>query len=121
MSANANVKSTTESASPSSPEKVEDGTVHAVNIDPVLEKKILRKFDMLVMPQFVIIILLAYLDRSNIGKPLQESIVCVTRSNLKQAMLASLASKKIWDSSATNSPTCPASFTSHSESSNEDA
>lgn len=56
-----------------------------VYIDPVMERTIMRKFDWLVMPQFVIIILLvrfvlkcwcgkvinptpqAYLDRSNIG------------------------------------------------------
>lgn len=36
-------------------------------IDPEMEKTILRKFDWLVMPQFVIIIILAYLDRTNIG------------------------------------------------------
>jgi hypothetical protein len=38
-----------------------------IYIDPVKERKILTKFDWLVMPQFVIIILLGYLDRSNIG------------------------------------------------------
>ena len=39
----------------------------AIVIDPVLEKKIIRKFDYLVLPQFIIIILLAYLDRTNLG------------------------------------------------------
>ncbi|KPI39076.1 putative transporter [Cyphellophora attinorum] len=38
-----------------------------IYIDPIKERKIMNKFDMLVMPQFVIIILLGYLDRSNIG------------------------------------------------------
>lgn len=38
-----------------------------IYIDPEMEKKIIRKFDYLVLPQFVIILILAYLDRSNIG------------------------------------------------------
>lgn len=44
-----------------------DVGVTGVYIDPGLEKKIVRKFDCYVLPQFVIIILLAYLDRSNLG------------------------------------------------------
>lgn len=39
-----------------------------IYIDPVLERKITRKFDMWVMPQFILIVILSYLDRSNIGK-----------------------------------------------------
>ena len=38
-----------------------------IYIDPVKEKTILRKFDMLALPQFIIIMVLAYLDRTNIG------------------------------------------------------
>ncbi|KAL2206340.1 MFS general substrate transporter [Sarocladium strictum] len=38
-----------------------------IYIDPEKEKAIIRKFDFLVLPQFVIILILAYLDRSNIG------------------------------------------------------
>ena len=39
-----------------------------VYIDPQKEAKIIRKFDWLVLPQFVVIIILAYLDRTNIGR-----------------------------------------------------
>jgi hypothetical protein len=39
-----------------------------IYIDPEKEKAIIRKFDFLVLPQFVIILILAYLDRSNIGR-----------------------------------------------------
>ncbi|KAL2207599.1 MFS general substrate transporter [Sarocladium strictum] len=38
-----------------------------IYIDPVMERRIVTKFDWLVLPQFVIIIILGYLDRSNIG------------------------------------------------------
>ena len=41
---------------------------HHVEIDPALERRVVRKFDLLVMPQMVLLIILAYLDRSNIGK-----------------------------------------------------
>lgn len=40
-----------------------------IYIDAEKEKAIIRKFDYLVLPQFVIILVLAYLDRSNIGTP----------------------------------------------------
>lgn len=36
-------------------------------IDPQHEKRTLRKFDLCVLPQMMILILIAYLDRSNIG------------------------------------------------------
>lgn len=36
-------------------------------VDPVLERQALRKFDCYVLPQILIMVLLAYLDRSNIG------------------------------------------------------
>lgn len=39
-----------------------------VEVDPVLERRVIRKFDLLVMPQMVLLVILAYLDRSNIGK-----------------------------------------------------
>lgn len=32
-----------------------------------LEKRTIRKFDFFVLPQFMILILVAYIDRSNIG------------------------------------------------------
>lgn len=39
-----------------------------IHIDPELEKRVLGKFDKLVLPQFMLLVLIAYLDRSNIGK-----------------------------------------------------
>lgn len=36
-------------------------------VDPILEKSAMRKFDRWAMPQFGILILIAYLDRTNIG------------------------------------------------------
>jgi hypothetical protein len=38
-------------------------------IDPVMEKRIIRKFDMFALSQYTLIIILAYLDRTNIGMP----------------------------------------------------
>ncbi|KAF2168368.1 hypothetical protein M409DRAFT_53058 [Zasmidium cellare ATCC 36951] len=38
-----------------------------IYIDPELEKRTLRKFDRWVLPQFMLLVLIAYLDRSNIG------------------------------------------------------
>jgi len=41
--------------------------VREVYIDPVMEKRIIRKFDMFALSQYTLIIILAYLDRTNIG------------------------------------------------------
>lgn len=46
----------------------EDDASDVVAIDPDLERRCWRKFDMLVMPQLFLLILLGYLDRSNIGE-----------------------------------------------------
>lgn len=40
-----------------------------------LEKSTLRKFDLYVLPQFMVLILVAYIDRSNIGRYASKSIV----------------------------------------------
>lgn len=37
-------------------------------IDPEVERRCIRKFDRLVMPQMLLIYLLSYLDRSNLGE-----------------------------------------------------
>lgn len=51
-----------------SPEKTSPTDAEApVIIDPRKEKAVIRKFDLFVLPQFVIIMVLAYLDRTNIG------------------------------------------------------
>lgn len=69
-----NLKSTEESANMKVPEESvdnmpgsTDGTVAAIYIDPAKESKVVRKFDMFFMPQLVIIMILSYLDRTNIG------------------------------------------------------
>ena len=41
---------------------------HEIYIDPALEERVMRKFDKFVLPQFAILVLIAYLDRSNIGE-----------------------------------------------------
>lgn len=41
-----------------------------IEIDPVVERRVMRKFDMFVVPQMIILVILAYLDRSNIGTAL---------------------------------------------------
>jgi hypothetical protein len=41
---------------------------HGTNIDPVAEKKLLRKCDLHVLPPLFILFLLAFLDRTNIGR-----------------------------------------------------
>jgi hypothetical protein len=40
---------------------------HGTNIDPVAEKKLLRKCDLHVLPPLFVLFLLAFLDRTNIG------------------------------------------------------
>lgn len=41
---------------------------YGTNIDPVAEKKLLRKCDIRVLPPLFVLFLLAFLDRTNIGK-----------------------------------------------------
>ena len=48
---------------------VASGTVRdiATELDPALERRTLRKFDKYLLPPLAVILLLAYLDRSNLG------------------------------------------------------
>lgn len=48
---------------------ISSGTVDnvAIQLDPVLERRTLRKFDKFLLPPLALILLLAYLDRSNLG------------------------------------------------------
>lgn len=39
----------------------------SILIDPVLEKRAISKFDKYMMPQMALLMLIAYLDRTNIG------------------------------------------------------
>lgn len=48
------------------------GTSDEIFIDPVAEKKLIRKLDLMLSPMMVLIFLVAYLDRSNIGEYLLE-------------------------------------------------
>lgn len=43
------------------------GAGESVEIDVQAERKVLSKFDWFVMPQMSILVLFAYLDRTNIG------------------------------------------------------
>lgn len=56
-------KAATESFTITTP-PLDDASIY---IDPDLERRTLRKFDKYLLPQFFIILLIAYLDRSNIG------------------------------------------------------
>ena len=49
---------------------VATGMVSPPVVDPELEKQALRRFDMFLLPQLAILTILAYLDRTNIGKPM---------------------------------------------------
>jgi hypothetical protein len=44
------------------------GTSEEIHIDPVAEKRLIRKLDLILSPMMVTIFLVAYLDRSNIGR-----------------------------------------------------
>jgi hypothetical protein len=43
------------------------GEVHDLSHDTEAEKRVLRKFDKFLLPPLAVILLVAYLDRSNLG------------------------------------------------------
>ncbi|RVX67765.1 hypothetical protein B0A52_07888 [Exophiala mesophila] len=43
------------------------GAVTEMQLDPEMERKTLRKFDMCLLPQIAVLIIIGYLDRTNIG------------------------------------------------------
>lgn len=45
------------------------------NIDPIAEKKLLRKCDLRVLPPLFVLFLMAFLDRTNIGSSLSPSFI----------------------------------------------
>jgi hypothetical protein len=51
---------------------------HGTNIDPVAEKKLLRKCDIRVLPPLFVLFLLAFLDRTNIGTVFTNEIEITT-------------------------------------------
>ncbi|KAF7545218.1 hypothetical protein G7Z17_g9358 [Cylindrodendrum hubeiense] len=57
------------SSAPASNDDSHDSStgISAVIIDPVVEKRTISKFDKFMMPQMALLMLIAYLDRSNIG------------------------------------------------------
>lgn len=48
--------------------KANDRGIASYEIDPVAEKKLLRKLDLRVVPVLWFLFMLAFLDRTNIGK-----------------------------------------------------
>lgn len=44
-----------------------EGSSDHVYIDPVLEKRVVKKLDMFIVPVFMICYLFSFLDRSNLG------------------------------------------------------
>lgn len=59
------------------PQDDEIGSHEAV-LDPAAEKKLVRKIDMWLSPMMVLVFLVAYLDRSNIGLWAKCVIPCTT-------------------------------------------
>ncbi|KAJ5101919.1 Major facilitator superfamily domain general substrate transporter [Penicillium alfredii] len=45
----------------------EEGTRESIAVDPVAEKKLVRKIDLHLMPSVFILYLFSYVDRSNLG------------------------------------------------------
>jgi hypothetical protein len=43
------------------------GEIHDLSYDLEAEKRVLRKFDKFLLPPLAVILLIAYLDRSNLG------------------------------------------------------
>lgn len=43
------------------------GCVNDILLDPTLEKQTLRRFDLFLLPQIAILIIIGYLDRTNVG------------------------------------------------------
>ena len=89
------VKESSGHRTPESDSPVEQAVGEAIPyIDPELEKKVLRKFDIWLLPQMMILVMISFLDRSNIGKTISPAIQIVASSQHVQGMRASLASRK---------------------------
>ncbi|KAK5006718.1 hypothetical protein LTR28_006153 [Elasticomyces elasticus] len=58
-----------------------------VSIDPVAEKRLLRKLDLHVIPPLFFLFLLAFLDRTNIGEQAVQNCVCENRLFLTRTLL----------------------------------
>lgn len=83
---------------PSTPKLDPQTATVNIFVDPVIERRALRKFDKYLLPQMAILVLIAYLDRSNIGNvPAIEPIAKWYINNI-QEMPKCLASKRglIW-------------------------
>ena len=55
---------------------INPGLCQDMQLDPQLEKTTLRRFDLFLLPQIAIIIIIGYLDRSNIGRFSKHDFVC---------------------------------------------
>jgi hypothetical protein len=56
------------------------GTSEEIHIDPAAEKRLIRKLDLMLSPMMVLIFLVAYLDRSNIGKSFHTNHLCAHKT-----------------------------------------
>lgn len=55
-----------------------DGVCEDIQLDPELERQTLKRFDMFLLPQIALMIIIGYLDRSNIGMILSKVHVSIT-------------------------------------------
>lgn len=81
-----------------------------IYIDPVLERRTMAKYDRFLLPQMAILIILAYLDRSNIGTHSTTADgsyeYSLTTTHGLKAMRRSLDLRPVLDSKVTTSITC---------------
>lgn len=92
---------------------VKQGACQDIQLDPEMEKSVLRRFDKFLLPQIALIIIIGYLDRSNIGRHSshpQHSHGMFLSSG--QEMLPSLAFQRTSTSREKNSITSSHCFTS---------
>jgi hypothetical protein len=67
------------------------GVAEPIPIDAAAEKRLIRKLDLILSPMMIIIFLVAYLDRSNIGKLTLSKQIFLTISNNSKETLPSPA------------------------------
>jgi hypothetical protein len=87
---------------------------YGTNIDPIAEKKLLRKCDLHVLPPLFVLFLLAFLDRTNIGILNRTDWVGTIILQSEQAMQRSRASPKnsTWKARTQDATTLLSSYSS---------
>lgn len=58
-------------------ESLEDQSSGAGTVDPIVEKKLLRKIDLHLLPPLFVLFLMAFLDRTNIGMSFSKRMMMV--------------------------------------------